>query len=173
MDALTATPLCPSAIELQLDQVVFRSPELIVTARARRRVVACPHCGQASTRVHSRYHRTLADLPWHGLRVRLTLEVRRFFCDMPGCPRRIFTERLPRTAAPYARRTVRAVDALKMIALAVGGRGGARLAQALGMTASPQTMLALGTRAPATGNEQSGNGHPAPRVVGIDDWAWR
>src|SRR5690348_17342622 len=105
MDALTATPLCPSPIELQLDQVVFRPPELIVTARARRHVVACPSCGLASKRVHSRYQGTLADLPWHGLQVRLTLQVRRFLCDMPGCPRRIFTERLPRTAAPYARRT--------------------------------------------------------------------
>src|SRR5205085_11265672 len=108
MDAFSATPLCPSPIELQLDQIAFRAPELIVTASARRRVVSCPLCGHASTRIHSRYRRTVADLPWHGLRVRLELRVRRFFCDLPGCQRRIFTERLPHTVAPYARRTARA-----------------------------------------------------------------
>ncbi|MGI8405712.1 MAG: transposase family protein, partial [Thermomicrobiales bacterium] len=122
MDALTASPLCPSPLELQLAEVRFAAPELIVTATARRRVVACPKCGHASTRVHSRYRRTLADLPWHGLRVRLDVHVRRFFCNVPGCKRRIFTERLPKTAASYARRTARAASALEAIGLALGGR---------------------------------------------------
>ena len=108
MDALTASPLCPAPLELQLDDIRFAAPELIVTATARRRVVACPKCGHASTRVHSKYRRTFADLPWHGLRVRFDVKVRKFFCDLPGCQRRIFTERLPKTAAPYARRTTRA-----------------------------------------------------------------
>jgi hypothetical protein len=132
MEAFTATPLCPSPIELELDQIAFRRSELIVTARARRRVVACPVCGHASSRIHSRYRRTVADLPWHGLRVRLELRVRRFFCDLPGCQRRIFTERLPRTAPPYARRTLRAMSALETIGTVLGGRAGARLATVLG-----------------------------------------
>ncbi|MGI8547903.1 MAG: transposase family protein, partial [Gemmatimonadaceae bacterium] len=141
MDALTASPLCPSPLELQLAEVRFAAPELIVTAAARRRVVACPKCGHASTRVHSRYRRTLADLPWHGLRVRLDIRVRRFFCDVPGCQRRIFTERLPKTAKPYARRTVRATSALEAIGLALGGRAGARLAEALGLIGAPAAVL--------------------------------
>lgn len=58
-------PLCPSPIELELDQIAFRAPELVVSARARRRVVACPACGHATGRIHSRYRRTLADLLWH------------------------------------------------------------------------------------------------------------
>lgn len=53
MDALTASPLCPSPLELELTEVRFAAPELIVTATARRRVVACPNCGHASSRVHS------------------------------------------------------------------------------------------------------------------------
>ena len=133
MDAFSATPLCPSPIELQLDQIAFQAPTLIVTASARRHVVACPLCGRASKRIHSHYQRTLADLPWHGLRVRLELRVRRFFCDMPGCHRRIFTERLPHTTMSYARRTTRASNALDAIASALGGRAGARLAQTLGI----------------------------------------
>lgn len=167
MDAFSAAPLCPSPGELALDQIAFCEAELVVTARGRRRIVACPTCGHASTRVHSRYPRTLADLPWHGLRVRLELRVRRFFCDVPGCSRRIFTERLPRTAAPYARRTARAMDALEVIALTVGGRAGARLAQALGMAAGPSAVLSR------CGGREALKPSPAPRVVGIDDWAWK
>lgn len=46
-----------------------------------------------TTRVHSRYGRTLADLPWAGLPVRIRLQVRKFFCVGSSCPRRIFTVR--------------------------------------------------------------------------------
>ncbi len=174
MDALTASPLCPSPLELQLAEVRFAARELIVTAAARRRVVACPRCRHTSTRVHSKYRRTLADLPWHGLRVRLDVRVRRFFCDVPGCQRRIFTERLPKTAKPHARRTVRATSALEAIGLALGGRAGARLAEALGLIGAPAAMLsaALASTRDASG-ERTEPGTPALRVLGVDDWAWR
>lgn len=172
MDALDASPLCPAPAELQLDEIAFAAPELRVHLRARRRVVACPVCGHAATRVHSRYHRTLADLPWHGLRVRLELRVRRFFCDVPGCSRQIFTERLPKTTASYARRTTRAASALQMIALALGGRAGARLAEALGLVASPATLLTQSS-GQAGGDDHAGAASETPRVLGVDDWAWR
>ena len=60
----------------------------------------CPLCHVAATRLHSRYERTLADLPWAGWTVRLELGVRKLFCDNPDCGRRIFTERLPGVVAP-------------------------------------------------------------------------
>ena len=41
----------------------------------------CPVCGISSSRIHSRYVRTLADLPWQGVPVGLKLHVRRFFGD--------------------------------------------------------------------------------------------
>src|SRR5215510_15815988 len=62
----------------------------------------CPTCAQPATRRHSRYRRTLADLPWAALPVRLALQVRRFFCDTPTCGRQTFTERVPTVARPYA-----------------------------------------------------------------------
>src|SRR2546430_6920515 len=40
----------------------------------------CPVCHCRSEKVHSRYVRRLADLPWGGCAVRLELPVRRFFC---------------------------------------------------------------------------------------------
>lgn len=87
-----------------------------------------PSCGCASVRAQSRYERRLADLPWHGLAVALRIRVRRFVCEVPRCPRRVFCERLPATAAPYARRTTRLAGALERIGLALGGETGARLA---------------------------------------------
>ena len=88
----------------------------------------CPLCGQPADRVHSRYTRTLADLPWAGLAARFRVHVRKFFCDHPACPRRVFAERLDGVAEAHARRTDRRRDALTAIAFAVGGEAGARLA---------------------------------------------
>ena len=53
----------------------------------------------SSTRVHSRYQRHLKDLPIQGVRAVVVLEARKFFCDEPSCPRRIFCERFPGAVA--------------------------------------------------------------------------
>src|SRR5439155_10719234 len=87
----------------------------------------CPACGLGSRRVHSRYVRRVADLPWQDAPVRLRLRVRRFFCDHAACARRVFAERLPTVVAPYGRRTVRLDSWLRAVAFALGGRPGARL----------------------------------------------
>ena len=80
---------------------------ITLTLRAHRITACCPLCGRRSKRVHSRYERTLADLPWGAYAVTIRLRVRRLFCDNPRCERRIFTERLPGIAAPWSRRTAR------------------------------------------------------------------
>jgi transposase len=41
--------------------------------------VPCPLCHVQTSRVHSRYTRTLADLPWGAYVVRMQLRVRKFF----------------------------------------------------------------------------------------------
>src|SRR3954470_14250071 len=97
--------------------------------------------GRRSKRVHSRYERTLADLPWGEYAVTVRLKVRRLFCDAPCCERRLFAERLPGVAAPWARKTVRLADRLTAVGLALGGAAGARLGRTLGLTASRNTLL--------------------------------
>lgn len=115
MDAFDVSPLCPAPRELQLDEIAFQESALRVRLRARRRFVSCPACGHATSRVHSRYARTLTDLPWHGLRVRLVLEVRRFFCDVPGCSRRILPSGFP--SPPRRTVAVRSVRAQRSMRL--------------------------------------------------------
>ena len=126
----------------------------------------CPLCHVAATRLHSRYERTLADLPWAGWTVRLELGVRKLFCDNPDCGRRIFTERLPGVVAPWARRTLRLGQRLTTVAVALGGSAGARLSRDLGIPASRNTLLRLIRAAPLPVC-------PTPTVLGVDDWAFR
>ena len=55
---------------------VFVTPRLItIQARSVRMTSRCPACHRRSSRIHSRYTRTLADLPLHGVPVRLHLRV--------------------------------------------------------------------------------------------------
>lgn len=82
--------------------------------------VSCPLCGGLTHRIHSHYERTLADLPCVHFKLRLILQVRKFFCVNSECRRRIFTERLPGVAAPWARKTVRLIERLQSIGLAQG-----------------------------------------------------
>lgn len=89
----------------------------------------------------SRYVRRIADLPWHGVAVKLELHTRRFCCQNGPCTQRIFCERLPRVVAHYARKTVRLNAALEPIGFALGGEAGARLARGLGLTVSTDTLL--------------------------------
>lgn len=126
----------------------------------------CPICSQPSSRIHSRYLRTLADLPCQGRRVRLQVQVRRFFCDAPECSRKTFAEQFPLLGPAYARRTSRQAKSLCALANALGGRAGARLGQTLAMPTSRFTLVRLIRQAPTAPVH-------TPRVLGTDDFAWK
>jgi hypothetical protein len=53
----------------------------------------CPGCQSVSRSRHSRYWRSLQDLPIQGTPVILRVHVGRWRCRNAGCKRRIFTER--------------------------------------------------------------------------------
>ncbi|WP_461349633.1 transposase family protein [Bradyrhizobium sp. USDA 4451] len=102
-------------------------------ARPKAAVSLCPCCSNQTHRVHSHYTRRLADLPWQGQLVEIRLQARRFRCANPRCLRRIFTERLPTTVRPRARRTIRLGESQLAIGFAVGGEPGSRLSHKLAM----------------------------------------
>ena len=110
--------------------------------------------------------RTLADLPWAHCRVRLQLRVRKWLCPNPSCRRRIFTERLPTIAAPWARRTLRLAQRLVALGIALGGKAGVHLGHAWDLVVSRNTLLRLLRRLPQPVL-------PTPRVLGVDDFALR
>jgi transposase len=100
-------------------------------------------CRRRSRRVHSRYIRHLGDLSWQGRAGHFDLQIRRFRCSAPKCPRRIFGERLSGVALPRARRTIRLAEAQRCFVLHAGGEAGARLAGRLAMPVSGDTLLRL------------------------------
>lgn len=160
--------LVPDAGELALDQLKVESnTQLVMVLRATGKASRCPVCQKESHRIHSRYKRRLSDLPWEGIPVRIDLRVRRFFCDSQGCGQQIFTERLPKTAQRYSRRTFRLSTSLRQITCVLGGSAGSRLAQQLGILASGSTLLRELRRKRIQASAQG------PRVLGVDDWAWR
>lgn len=165
---MTLPALVPAAEELALDSFTIDTDAVTIGAVTRRSAVPCPGCGTPTARVHSRYWRTLRDLPWQGTPVRIRLQTRRFFCVLEACPRRIFTERLPQTTAFYARSTLRFLGALRALALALGGEAGARLAQELALETSGDTLLRRLRHWVCTPRPPL-----APRVLGVDEWAWK
>ncbi len=126
----------------------------------------CPACGTQSQRVHSHYTRHLAEEPAFGHQVQLQMAVRRFLCSDSGCPRQIFVESLGGLAARHARTTTGLAQSHLALGLALGGEAGARLAEKTAMPTSPDTLLRRVKQADARSS-------PSPRLVGIDDWAWR
>lgn len=116
--------------------------------------------------MHSRYERTLQDLPCVNYSMSLLLLVRKFFCINTGCSRRIFTERLPTVTAPWARRTYRLAQRLIATGLALGGAAGARLSHQLSSSVSDSTLLSLLSK-------QALPPIAAVKTVGVDDFAFR
>src|SRR4029453_1199573 len=74
--ALEASHVDDAAAEITLDTISTHSQG------------SCPLCHVQITRVHSRYTRTVADVPWGAYPVLLQLRGREFFCgDHRGPPR--------------------------------------------------------------------------------------
>ena len=104
-------------------------------------------------------------MPWQWRILYLHLRVRRFRCANRDCRRRIFAER-PALTQPKARRTLRRREIQQQIGLVLGGEPGSRLAGRLAMPVSGDTLLRL---IRASGSEIAS----PPRIIGVDDWAWR
>ena len=128
--------LVVSRMEVEPDRIA-------IFAAIRSTSAPCPSCGLPSRRVHSRYRRVLADLPWQGRPVSIVVEVRRLRCTTETCLRQVFAERIDDIAIARARSTVRLSDIQRHIGRGMGGEAGARLAERLGMAVSAATLLRM------------------------------
>jgi transposase len=163
-EVLTSVFLLPDTIAIEA--IYPTQTRLTIQVACRLKSAACPLCQHSSERIHGSYGRTVADVPCGGRRVTLALTVRKFVCGTAGCPRKIFTERLPALVEPYARMTTRLSEVLQTLGFATCGELGERFAPQLGMKVSGPTLLRrMRTRC-----------CPAPssvRILGIDDWSWK
>ena len=113
--------LLPHLDGLSVEDVIAHDREVTLVVTAREPTAACPRCTLHSNRVHSRYERTLHDLPIGPSSLSLRVHVRRFRCPNRRCSQRIFAERFPRLGQVRARRTHGQQAALEQVGLALGG----------------------------------------------------
>src|SRR5215472_18780114 len=163
---MSSSPFLPLPPGLEILTMTTRDDLLCVEVVSTRSSSRGPLCLQPAMRIHSPYTRVLADVPCGGLQVQLVLHVRKFFCDTVGCPRKIFTERLPIFVQPWARMTTRFSQVLQALAEASCGELGARLAGRLGIRTSPTTLLRLVMARPSSPPEHVSS-------LGIDDFSFR
>ncbi|WP_426636017.1 transposase family protein [Planosporangium sp. 12N6] len=131
----------PQLSAMLIDEVVEQGQGLRVRARTPPAAVACPQCGQPSTRVHAYHLRCLADLPVGGRGVIVELRVRRLVCPTASCPRRTFREQVPALARRWARRTCQLTALIADLAVVMAGRAGAAVLARLGVRVSRSTVL--------------------------------
>src|SRR5258708_2174490 len=151
---------------ITIDSIDPGANELVIGLACDTPSMPCPECHQLSARIHGHYQRTVADLPCAGRTVILALTVRKFVCSTPGCPRRIFTERLPGLVQSYARMTTRLIALLQPLGLGAGGQLGPRLADRSAIATTPSTLLRHLMQLPPPVAR-------AVRVLGVDDWSWK
>src|SRR5260221_1831023 len=154
--------IVPDLLDVEVERVEM-AEEIRLSLRTVSPTALCPSCGTASSRLQSRYTRTLRDLPSVGRPLRLVMHVRRFFCKKSTCAQKIFVERLPTLCHPHAQRTKRLQEALRQLGLRGGGQAGADVGSELGISGSRDTILRLVRRSPQSAKTE-------PRIIGLDDW---
>ena len=167
---MTTSIIWSPAAGLNVVSVEWREEAWTVTVESRLSSF-CPGCSKQSKSRHSTYWRTFRDLSAQGAPVIVLARLGRWRCRNQQCDRRIFTERVPDLAAPFARRTARLAGIVRLLGHSAGGRPSERLMRRLGMPVSDTTILA-GLRKHARARFES-SASAAVHVAGVDDWAWR
>ncbi|HCI78619.1 MAG TPA: ISL3 family transposase [Ktedonobacter sp.] len=163
---MPTTPLIPLPAGLDITSISASSEELHIRITSTSPSSPCPVCSTPSSAVHSYYRRKPLDLSCTGQPIRLLLSVRKFFCHVATCPRKIFTERLPELIQPSSRLTMRLRTLIQAMCAALNGQGGAQLGEQLGVHLSRMTFLRSLHLLPTPAVE-------SVRVVGLDDFAWK
>jgi len=165
-DLEVLTVLVPHLASLAVEHVETAGRSVHVLARTCASEAACLGCGVVSRRVHSHYQRKLADTASGGQEVLIHLRARRFFCSSGACAKVTFAEQVPGLTVRYGRRTCGLDDVLQAVAMALGGRAGARLTGRLACAVSRSSLIRLIRAAP-------GPDPRTPLVLGVDDFALR
>jgi transposase len=139
MAHLSWSPLSPTIELLDISDV---GNSLRLTVKSIRESSPCPACHHISSRPHSRYTRVIQDLPIADQPVSLLLISRKWFCDSPVCPVKVFTERYD-WLAPHGRRTLRAEHILRQIAFSTSCLSAQKVAQSVHLPVSHDTLLTI------------------------------
>src|SRR6266536_3958519 len=162
MMVMERSPFLPLPEGLVLGQVEISEAQLTVEVISTHPCARCPGCETHSDTVHCQYQRMVHDVPCGGRRVILRLQVRKFFCRVPSCQRKVFAERLPDLVQPWARVSNRLLEELKALGLAASAEVNERLAPRLAMKVKARALLRYLRTIPPPAKA-------SVRVLGIDD----
>ncbi len=150
---------------MDLDSIEVHDQTIIVHLHATFPTAACPQCGTAGSRVHSRDPRTIADVAFGGRNLVLKLLVRKWICTEASCSRHMFAERFPEVVQRYARMTDRVIKALQSAGVLTNGADAAQIAESFGVPTTAKTIIRRVLQLPLPSEGEVAK-------VGIDEWAW-
>jgi hypothetical protein len=116
------TVLLPHLARVCVERVFHSGTSVRIKAKTTTSEVECPGCGMSSRRKHSHYEWRLSDTAIGTQELLIDLRVHRFFCHNDACAKKTFVEQVPGLTSRYGRRSVVAGEALRAIALGLGGR---------------------------------------------------
>lgn len=138
-----------------------------VDIRRGRLSAECPCCGKRSTHVHSHYRRKVADLPLHGLPLRLNVETTRYRCTNKDFAVDTFAAQTEGVTERYSRLSVAARDYLEHCLVSLPATDGATHSASGGLPLSASTALRV-VHAIETDVDRS-----SVRNICIDDFAFK
>ncbi len=126
---------------MDLGSIEIHEQRIVVHLHATSPTAACPQCGTAGSRVHSRYQRTITDVAFGGRSLVLKLLVRKWICPEASCSRKIFAERFPGLVQRYARMTDRLIKILQSVGVMTNGADAAQIASSFGVPTTAKTII--------------------------------
>lgn len=154
------------AINFQVISTEKEEGKIFINVNSTQVVNNCPLCNETSFRIHSYYYRSILDLPILGNETWIRLRSRKFYCRNDSCIMKVFTERYDNHFLHGKRMTENVCWKVSKVAFLLGGMGGEKICRLMHMPVSRSTL----TRSIHTREVPAAQ---APRIVGLDDWAYR
>ena len=115
---------------------------IYITCEISKNESECPFCNHSSNVIHSKYIRTISDLPIQNNEVKLLLVTRKFFCLNPKCNNKTFSERFG-FVKPKAVKTNRLINYINGIGLRDNSMDAVRTLKDGGINVSSNTVLRI------------------------------
>lgn len=132
--------------DLDKDLIVTETKKIekiiYITCEISKNESECPFCNHSSNVIHSKYIRTISDLPIQNNEVKLLLVTRKFFCLNPECNNKTFSERFG-FVNPKAVKTNRLINYINGIGLRDNSMDAVRTLKDGGINVSSNTVLRI------------------------------
>ena len=155
-----------SSLKLKVSQCFIQGDTYYVEVYSEKKHHTCPYCGHVSSKCHSKYTRTLCDLPILEYKVKIIFHIRKIFCLNQECAKKTFAERPCEEIQPYQKNTQR----LKKKIISLAGSMSSNLAQKhlqlFDRDISSSTILRYLHQVEVPKQENV-------TKIGVDDWAKR